>query len=95
MGGVPAGILAESDYPVSEFEMAVGDLVFACSDGVTDLVNDGDEPYGEERLHRLLASVAGRTPVEVRAALESELARFRGDAATPDDVTFLILGRTS
>jgi sigma-B regulation protein RsbU (phosphoserine phosphatase) len=92
-GGIPAGIQSDVRYPTAEFGLEPGDLVFACSDGVTDLVDGGGERFGEDRLHQVLAASAGSAPAEVRENLERALEAYRDGASAPDDITFMILGR--
>ncbi len=91
-GGPPLGLFPTT-YPVAELVMSPGDLVFASSDGVTDLENPEEETFGEERLKQLLTGFAGRPPADVRAALDRELVAFAGEARRPDDLTYIILQR--
>ena len=91
-GGPPLGLFG-GGYPVGEIRLGPGDLVFVSSDGVTDLENEQEEMYGSERLEQLLASLAGRSPAEVRERVEHELAAFAGAARRPDDLTFIVVQR--
>jgi len=93
-GGVPLGLFSGFDYPVSELELAPGDFIFACSDGVTDLENPEGEMFGEERLRELLSSLAGKPVGEVRAKLDSRLDEFAKETRQTDDLTYIILQRS-
>jgi len=94
-GGVPLGIIEGFVYPVGQVALQPGDFVFICSDGVTETVNgDGDE-FGEERLEAVLSAQIGRSPTEIRAAVQAGLEKFAGDAPQPDDLTLMIVKRNA
>jgi serine phosphatase RsbU (regulator of sigma subunit) len=93
-GGVPLGILPKVNYPVGQVEMGPGDFVFLCSDGVTETVDAKGEEFGEERLERLLVSLAGRPPLEIRQAVEESLEAHAAGEPPPDDLTLVIVQRS-
>ena len=92
-GGVPLGILPSPRYPVKEVALEPGDFVFLCSDGVTDTGDPEGRQYGEETLERLLVTLAGRPPAEVRHVLEEALEAHAAGTPPPDDLTLVILQR--
>lgn len=92
-GGLPVGVLEDSDYASTGVELAPGDLLVLFSDGIPEAVNDADEEYGEERFAALLAANRGRPLVDVIGTVLDELARFRGQAPVGDDVTLVLLRR--
>jgi sigma-B regulation protein RsbU (phosphoserine phosphatase) len=94
-GGMPLGLFPGLDYPVSELELGPGDFVFACSDGVTDLEDPSGEMFGEEQLKELLTSLVGRPTADIRATLDARLEAFAEQSRQPDDLTYVILQRTS
>jgi len=94
-GGTPLGMFPGTRYPVEELELGRGDLLFACTDGVTDLEDPDGEMFGEERLLDLMRSLAGHPCEEVRSTLDRELESFAKKARQTDDLTYIILQRTA
>jgi len=92
-GGVPLGILDGFAYPLGEVALEPGDFIFQCSDGVTETVDNDDNEFGEERLQELLVGQIGRSPLEIRGAVQSSLAEFAAGAPQPDDLTLVIMRR--
>ena len=87
--GMVLGVDAEQEYAVSEVVQAQkGDLLFFHSDGVDEAMSPDREPFGEARLHRLLASLAGRSAEETLAAVEAEL-RAHSGGSFEDDLTMI------
>ena len=80
---------------MGETEMQPGDFVFICSDGVTETVNKQEDEFGEGRLEEILIGQIGHSPAELRAAVQEGLATFAGDALQPDDLTLMIVRRTT
>ncbi len=52
--GLPLGVDEEGRYDVEEAPLGVGDLLFTCTDGLTEARRDGHQ-FGDERLLDLLA----------------------------------------
>jgi sigma-B regulation protein RsbU (phosphoserine phosphatase) len=94
-GGMPLGLFPGVNYEVGEIELGPGDSIFACSDGVTDLEDPDEQMFGEERLEQLLAGLAGRPTGEIRKELDARLESFAADTRQPDDLTYVILQRSS
>ena len=55
--GLPLGLEEGQDYTADEAPLAPGDLVFACTDGLTEARREGRQ-FGDERLDDLLAEHA-------------------------------------
>ncbi len=91
--GPPLGIIAGYEHSVQPIELGPGDFLFICSDGVTEATNPEGDMFGDDRLHQLLISKAGKSPLEIRTALERELAAHVRGADADDDVTVLIVQR--
>ena len=54
---------------------------------------DDDNEFGEERLEELLVGQIGRSPLEIRSAVQSSLEEFADGAPQPDDLTLVIMRR--
>ena len=90
---IPLGLFDGIGCASRQSELKQGDLVFACTDGVTDTTDPDGDMYGDERLERLLAGLAGRPAAKVLRAVESELGAFARGTPQPDDLTMTILRR--
>jgi serine phosphatase RsbU (regulator of sigma subunit) len=89
--GLPLGVDEEGSYDVERAPFAPGDLVFACTDGLTEARREGRQ-FGDERLPGLLAEHARVMP----AAALVELLRREAEAFAPaldDDMVILALRR--
>ncbi|MGH3188230.1 MAG: SpoIIE family protein phosphatase [Streptosporangiaceae bacterium] len=87
-GGLPLGLFPQADPEREELELAVGDLLFFYSDGVTD-ARSADMRYFEERLADELAGLAGRPAAEVARVVQGLVASFSQEELR-DDMTILV-----
>jgi len=88
---LPLGALRDGEWDLCEIELAAGDTLLFYSDGLVDARNRHGEPFGEERLIRLVGNNNG-TPRAMATRLRSALAAFTAGAEPYDDVT-LVAGR--
>jgi sigma-B regulation protein RsbU (phosphoserine phosphatase) len=92
-GSIPLGMMPEVSCPVREVMLEPADFLFACTDGVTDAVDPEENMFGEDRLRKLLASLAGFPSKKIRGAVETSLADHARGAPQPDDVAMAVLRR--
>jgi serine phosphatase RsbU (regulator of sigma subunit) len=92
-GGLPVGVIEETDFPTAAVELQPGDMLTLFSDGIPETVNAADEEYGEERFGALLSRFRDRPLEELMEALRQDLVAFRGDMPVGDDVTLLVVRR--
>ena len=88
-GGIPLGIVENSNYIEENFSLQPGDLVFLYSDGAVEPVNPQMEQFGMERIQSILLQSEG-TPEETLKKISDAIARFTQDAPQFDDMTFLM-----
>ncbi len=78
-------------YHQSVVRLCPGDILFQCSDGVTE-ANDCDGAlYGEERLKRILELFGTNEPQDIINAVWNDICTYEGIAEQFDDVTMLAL----
>jgi len=88
-GGVLLGVEPGAPYRAGRRIMAPGDLLFLYSDGVTDVLNEADEEYGQERLEALLPRLAHLPTESVLQTVISSVEAFVG-GSLQDDLTLLV-----
>lgn len=66
-----------------------GDTLVFYSDGITDLQDDTESFYGDDRFFASLKRHAGKVPTELINDVMDELGRFKGTAQQADDVTMV------
>ncbi len=90
---LPLGSMPESHHEVIEWEVAPGELIIACSDGVVEAQAPGGQAYGFERLAAAMAA-APAEPRAAAAAILADLDRFTQGSDPWDDVTLVVLARS-
>lgn len=94
--GMPLGVLDEPSFDGNKtLQLAAGDLVVLCTDGIVEAMNDRDEQFGHARLKALVAQHAA-APLEelVQAVAQSVESHYVGTSPA-DDLTILVLRRAS
>ncbi len=90
-GGPIIGLLPVVSFEEQQIDLVSGDLLVIYTDGIPEALNEAEEEYGEERLQRLVLSVADRSADEVRIAILQDVRAFIGAAAQYDDMTALVM----
>ena len=90
----PLGLRPESDYAVVEVELAPGDRLVLCSDGIIEAAGEDAEIFGFERTAAAIgaAAVADLAAAQVIERLLDEVDRFCGAGEQHDDQTIVVLG---
>jgi len=88
---LPLGLLPAVDYTADTVALKPGARVLLYTDGLTELANENDELFEEERLRAWLLKNPGLDVMSLKADLIAELARFRGNEPARDDQTFILL----
>jgi len=91
-GGLPLGILEESEYELGEHAFAPGDSLLLFSDGITEALDLRREEYGDDRLRAFWSGRRGLPPADTVSALLDDVQQFRGRAEQSDDMTVVVVG---
>src|SRR5512138_1398011 len=88
----PAIGLAESFHPRMEsISFAEGDSLLLYTDGVTEVMNIGNEEFGQQRLAELVNHYADRPAPDLLQGVRQALNDFGGNQPLMDDVTMVAL----
>jgi len=87
--GTVAGLFDGAIYGESCISMQPGDLLVACSDGVTEPENNSGE-FGEERLIALIQENRDLPLSRIGKVVTDAVAEWIGGAEQPDDVTVVL-----
>ena len=77
--------------PTTEISLESGDRLLFYTDGVTERFNPGDEPYGEERLCRMMERPHVDNPRALLNSIIQDLADFAGERPADDDQAMLLV----
>ena len=77
--------------PTTEISLEPGDRLLFYTDGVAERFNSGDEPYGEERLCRMMERPHVANPQTLLNSIIQDLADFAGERPADDDQAMLLL----
>jgi phosphoserine phosphatase RsbU/P len=91
--GPLAGAFRQVTYGSSETQLAMGDLLFTYTDGITEAEDATGQPFGLEGLAQLLRTHHNEPLPRLLDAIRSDLHRFNGGADLEDDCTLLLLRR--
>jgi sigma-B regulation protein RsbU (phosphoserine phosphatase) len=90
-GGPPLGMFGSSEYPKAEATVGHGDLLVLFTDGFTDLRNDADEYFGEERILSSVQEHRTRPLKEIASVLLNEGMSFSASPQPEDDLTLFMV----
>ncbi|HKD18447.1 MAG TPA: SpoIIE family protein phosphatase, partial [Thermoanaerobaculia bacterium] len=88
---LPLGAFRDVAYDTRELYLRRGDLLFFYTDGFTEAMDGGMNPYGEERLMASLESRRQGPLEDVAKGVLSDIRDFVSGAEQYDDMTFLFL----
>lgn len=90
-GGTVLGFLKDQTYRQEAVKVNTGDYLVFYTDGVTEAKNEKDEEFGEKRLVDTLKENYGKSPLEMKQEIFTQLESFAGNQEFPDDITLIII----
>lgn len=93
--GLPVGLLPKRSYESARFGMEPGDLLLLYSDGVPEACNAAQEEFGMKRTVQCLRQAHQQEPEQILDHLFLEIDSFAAGAPQHDDITALVLKRTT
>lgn len=92
-GGLPLGIIPDTDYREGRTQLQPGDVLVIYSDGVSEAINPGGEEFGPDRLCHVVSENLNATAAGIRDRIESALTTFVQGTPANDDITLVIVKR--
>jgi sigma-B regulation protein RsbU (phosphoserine phosphatase) len=93
--GVPLGMFSNTRFAVRRFSMAPEEFLLAYTDGLTEARNSDGEEYGGQRIRDLVARCQSVPPGELISACMSDWQDFTASAKQTDDLTLLVIRRST
>jgi len=89
--GMLIGVLKDVSYEERTFQLQPGDVLVFYTDGVTEAMNEQGEPFGEERLYRLVQEKGHLSAPALLDEICRRVRQFSGGVAQHDDITIVIM----
>ncbi|MBP3893277.1 MAG: SpoIIE family protein phosphatase [Atopobiaceae bacterium] len=89
--GLFLGVFEAARYTAHTIQLDPHDKLLLYTDGVTEAFSATDEPYGEERLERVLAEHEDEHPHAIINDVRASIAQWTKGAEQSDDITMLAL----
>ncbi|MCC5960875.1 MAG: fused response regulator/phosphatase [Rhodobacteraceae bacterium] len=86
-GGLPVGLIPQASYSSFDVTLAPGDRLFLYSDGITECSDGNDREFGQDRLGRMMESLADTYGLGFLDSLKWQLGRWSGKDEFSDDVS--------
>lgn len=89
--GAAIGILKDVEFEEQTVLLRPGDTLLLYTDGIVEAPSPDGEPFGDERLRRLVADAGPIPPAGLAALIDVAVRSHTGGAPQRDDVTFVAL----
>ena len=89
--GMPVGISSDAQFKTATFQLHIGDLLIAYTDGITEVQDRHGELWGQERFERLLSSCGCALPKEIMERILDEVSGFADGQPQRDDMTLVVI----
>ena len=89
--GMPVGISADAQFKTATFQLHIGDVLVAYTDGITEVQGRQGEFWGQVRLEQLLSSCGFGLPKEIMERILDEVSGFADGQPQHDDMTLVVM----
>jgi sigma-B regulation protein RsbU (phosphoserine phosphatase) len=90
--GLLIGVLPDSDYPVCEIPLSLGDRFLLYTDGIIEPENASGDPFGDYELEGTVRRNQWRSPRDLSEKLLRDLRRWQPPSITQqDDITLIVI----
>jgi len=88
--GIVLGIVDNPEIAEESVQLAVGDILVAYTDGVTEAVDEENQEFGEERLKQVLANATDHSAGSLISLIDAAVRVFTGERPQFDDMTLIV-----
>jgi len=92
---MPLGVVEDATWKQGIVQLAPGDVLVLYTDGVTDAEDSQGSSFSQERLLETVQANLRRSAQDIQDALIAEVHEFVGDAPQFDDITLMVVVRTT
>jgi sigma-B regulation protein RsbU (phosphoserine phosphatase) len=89
--GLLLGVFPDSDYPLFDIPIRIGDRFLLYTDGVIEPEDSNGKSFGDHRLEQVVRDNGSRAPAELLDQLLAEIHRWQPTAAQHDDITLIVV----
>lgn len=90
-GGMALGIFANSTYEENSVFLKSGDIVLFYTDGVTEVKNEEEIEFGEQRLVDAAIASKGKSAAGIINYIIKEIEKFEKGSSFSDDITLIVM----
>jgi phosphoserine phosphatase RsbU/P len=90
-GGMVVGLLPGAEYESGLVDLEVGDLLIACTDGITEAMNAAGDEYGRHRLAESVSKCREQRPEEILRRILEEVETHSRGGVHEDDRILLVM----
>ena len=90
--GLLLGVFPDSDYPLFDIPIRIGDRFLLYTDGVIEPEDSNGKSFGDHRLEQVVRDNGSHAPAELLDQLLAEIHRWQpASAAQQDDITLIVV----
>jgi phosphoserine phosphatase RsbU/P len=93
-GGMVVGLLPNARFDCGTVELGTGDLLVACTDGITEAMDAEGDEYGRPRLADSVSKCRQQSPQEILRCILDEVDTHSRGGAHEDDRILMVLKKT-
>jgi phosphoserine phosphatase RsbU/P len=90
-GGMIVGLLPDVEFECATVELQPGDLLVACTDGITEAMDAAGVQFSRARLADLVSTLRAGTPEEIMSAVLAEVGEHSRGGIHEDDRLLLVM----
>jgi phosphoserine phosphatase RsbU/P len=88
---IPVGLLKNTSFTSTSFQLEANDVFVAYTDGVTELENSEGDPFEQIRLEKLLCDCCCHDAQSILQLILDELSAHSAGCSQADDITLLVM----
>jgi phosphoserine phosphatase RsbU/P len=88
---IPVGLLKNTSFTSTIFQLEINDVFVAYTDGVTELENSEGSPFGQIRLEKLLRDCCFHDPQSILQLILEGLSAHSAGCSQADDITLVVM----